>query len=175
MISAITIGVRILGPALGFILGSVCTLLYADLSKNPQILPTDPRWVGAWWLGLVLIAALLMLASVAMFMFPKRLRPARQGARNRHPVASPSSTAAPSVITPLQTPPRGSTPPPRRDKKKNPSLRGKTLFFVLDMTGIITGNNCSEVLNFQIFQKMGTIKMCNPKVSFECEIKFAYF
>ena len=95
MISAITIGVRILGPALGFILGSVCTLLYADLSKNPQILPTDPRWVGAWWLGLVLIAALLMLASVAMFMFPKRLRPARQGARNRHPVASPSSTAAP--------------------------------------------------------------------------------
>lgn len=48
---AITIGVRILGPALGFILGSLCTMLYADLSVNPQITPTDPRWVGAWWLG----------------------------------------------------------------------------------------------------------------------------
>lgn len=49
--TAITIGVRILGPALGFILGSLCTMLYADLSANPQITPSDPRWVGAWWLG----------------------------------------------------------------------------------------------------------------------------
>lgn len=50
-VAAITIGVRILGPALGFILGSLCTMIYADLSANPQITPTDPRWVGAWWLG----------------------------------------------------------------------------------------------------------------------------
>jgi len=49
--TAITIGVRILGPALGFILGSLCTMVYADLSRNPQITPTDPRWFGAWWLG----------------------------------------------------------------------------------------------------------------------------
>ncbi|KAK6619684.1 hypothetical protein RUM43_012441 [Polyplax serrata] len=49
--AAITIGVRILGPAMGFILGSVCTRLYADLSVDPQITPNDPRWVGAWWLG----------------------------------------------------------------------------------------------------------------------------
>lgn len=48
---AITIGVRILGPALGFILGSLCTMVYADLTRTPQITPTDPRWVGAWWLG----------------------------------------------------------------------------------------------------------------------------
>nr|CAD7593133.1 unnamed protein product [Timema genevievae] len=74
---AITIGVRILGPALGFILGSVCTRLYADLSVDPQITPTDPRWVGAWWLGLVMVSALLMLASLAMFSFPKRLRSSR--------------------------------------------------------------------------------------------------
>lgn len=51
LLAAITIGVRILGPALGFILGSLCTMIYADLSANPQITPTDPRWVGAWWLG----------------------------------------------------------------------------------------------------------------------------
>ncbi|XP_043667161.1 solute carrier organic anion transporter family member 74D isoform X1 [Vespula pensylvanica] len=70
---AITIGVRILGPALGFILGSLCTMLYADLSVNPQITPTDPRWVGAWWLGLVLISAMLVLVSIGMFAFPTRL------------------------------------------------------------------------------------------------------
>ncbi|XP_044741368.1 solute carrier organic anion transporter family member 74D [Chrysoperla carnea] len=76
---AITIGVRILGPALGFMLGSLCTRLYADLSIDPQISQTDPRWVGAWWLGLVLVSGLLMLASIAMFSFPKRLKKKRIG------------------------------------------------------------------------------------------------
>lgn len=70
---AITIGVRILGPSLGFILGSFCTRLYVDLHETPDFTPTDPRWVGAWWLGLVLVSAMLMLSSVAMFMFPKKL------------------------------------------------------------------------------------------------------
>lgn len=50
--TAITIGVRILGPALGFIVGSLCTSVYADLSVDPKIDTTDPRWVGAWWLGI---------------------------------------------------------------------------------------------------------------------------
>ncbi|XP_075237613.1 solute carrier organic anion transporter family member 74D-like [Lycorma delicatula] len=94
---AITIGVRILGPALGFILGSLCTRLYADLSVSPQITPTDPRWVGAWWLGLVLVSAMLMLASSAMFMFPKRLKTHR-------PIAPTKKTR-------------------RENCRKNPSLR----------------------------------------------------
>ncbi|XP_066248920.1 solute carrier organic anion transporter family member 74D [Euwallacea similis] len=70
---AITIGVRILGPAFGFIVGSLCTSVYADLSVDPKIDSSDPRWVGAWWLGLVIISGLLVLASIAMFAFPKRL------------------------------------------------------------------------------------------------------
>lgn len=78
---AITIGVRILGPALGFILGSLCTRLYADLSVDPKITPEDPRWVGAWWLGLVLVSSMLMLASLAMFSFPKRLSTSRPAPR----------------------------------------------------------------------------------------------
>ncbi|GLG94986.1 Solute carrier organic anion transporter family member [Gryllus bimaculatus] len=77
----ITIGVRILGPALGFLLGSMCTRIYADPYTDPQIEPTDPRWVGAWWLGLVLVSSLLMLASFAMFAFPKRLRTSRNPPR----------------------------------------------------------------------------------------------
>lgn len=47
---AITIGVRILGPAAGFILGSFCTRYYVDLT-NPGFGPSDPKWVGAWYLG----------------------------------------------------------------------------------------------------------------------------
>ncbi|XP_044256560.1 solute carrier organic anion transporter family member 74D [Tribolium madens] len=82
---AITIGVRILGPALGFIVGSLCTSVYADLSVDPKIDTTDPRWVGAWYLGLVLISGLLMLASFAMFAFPKRLKTAKPTPRIHQP------------------------------------------------------------------------------------------
>ncbi|KAF4526234.1 hypothetical protein B566_EDAN001919 [Ephemera danica] len=120
---AITIGVRILGPALGFILGSVCTLLYADLSIDPQITYTDPRWVGAWWLGLVLISTLLMLASIAMFMFPKRLRPPRRRAASSAPTTTASAVTIQSLDTLKET--KQIPPPPKREKKKNPSLRGQ--------------------------------------------------
>lgn len=70
---SITIGVRILGPSFGFLLGAYCTSLYAGLSDEPNMDPNNPRWVGAWWLGLVGISATLLLTSVPMFAFPKRL------------------------------------------------------------------------------------------------------
>ncbi|XP_076683347.1 organic anion transporting polypeptide 74D [Andrena cerasifolii] len=94
---AITIGVRILGPALGFILGSLCTMIYADLSANPQITPTDPRWVGAWWLGLVLISAMLMLVSIGMFAFPTRL-PASRTPPKRPDSKKPSLRDFPKAV-----------------------------------------------------------------------------
>jgi dipeptide/tripeptide permease len=68
---AITIGVKILGPAFGFILGSYCIRLYVKLTDVPQ---NDPRWVGAWWLGFVLISGSMALTSMAMLMFPKHLK-----------------------------------------------------------------------------------------------------
>lgn len=48
--TAITIGVRILGPTSGFMLGSICTRLHVDL-HDPGYGPDDPRWIGAWYLG----------------------------------------------------------------------------------------------------------------------------
>lgn len=74
---AITIGVRILGPTAGFIVGSFCTRWYVDFTV-PAFDATDPRWIGAWWLGPVVIGSLMMLASIAMFSFPKQLRGRRQ-------------------------------------------------------------------------------------------------
>ncbi|EFN75596.1 solute carrier organic anion transporter family member 3A1 [Harpegnathos saltator] len=94
---AITIGVRILGPALGFILGSMCTMLYANLSVNPPITPMDPRWVGAWWLGLVLISAMLMLVSIGMFAFPTRLPKSRTPPR-RADAPKPSLRDFPNAV-----------------------------------------------------------------------------
>lgn len=71
--SAITLGVRILGPAAGFVLGSFCTRLYVNLD-DPGFGPSDPKWVGAWWLGLVLISSMMVFTAIAMFSFPKQLR-----------------------------------------------------------------------------------------------------
>jgi len=77
MYMAVTIGMRILGPASGFIFGSFCTRWYVNFS-NPGFDATDPRWIGAWWLGPVAIGSLMLLASIAMFSFPKQLRGKQQ-------------------------------------------------------------------------------------------------
>ncbi|XP_071535324.1 solute carrier organic anion transporter family member 74D [Panulirus ornatus] len=89
---AVTSGVRILGPTLGFVLGSFCTRLYVDPLADPGIDPTDRRWIGAWWLGLVVVSVALFLTSTAMFAFPRRLpmspRPVRSSLQP--PLRSPS-------------------------------------------------------------------------------------
>lgn len=109
---SITIGVRILGPSFGFLLGAFCTRLYADLGAEPNMDTDNPRWVGAWWLGLVGISATLLLASVPMFAFPKRL-PGPPSVANRvdgppsmvekRPVAN--GAMEPSLKSPLSPPP----------------------------------------------------------------------
>lgn len=87
---AITIGVRILGPASGFIVGSFCTRWYVNFS-NPGFDASDPRWIGAWWLGPVGIGTLMLLSSIAMFSFPRELR------GKKPPPAAPSAAEGEKV------------------------------------------------------------------------------
>ncbi|XP_030748454.1 solute carrier organic anion transporter family member 74D [Sitophilus oryzae] len=95
---AVTAAVRICGPAFGFILGSLCTSVYADLSVDPKIDSSDPRWIGAWWAGLLIISGLLVLGAIGMYAFPKRL----------------------PHIKPLRRPSKNNM---LNDKKQNPSIR----------------------------------------------------
>ncbi|XP_053162528.1 solute carrier organic anion transporter family member 2B1 isoform X3 [Hemicordylus capensis] len=66
-----------IGPAIAFLLGSITLRYYVDIDKvavaDIQLSRTDPRWVGAWWLGFLVAAGLVALASVPYFFFPREM------------------------------------------------------------------------------------------------------
>lgn len=74
---AITIGLKILGPALGFILGSICINIKGRVDYNPLEQPTSSiaalayssseSQPSAWWLGPIIISVPLLLLAVPMF------------------------------------------------------------------------------------------------------------
>ncbi|XP_061570197.1 solute carrier organic anion transporter family member 1C1-like [Cololabis saira] len=70
-----TIG--ILGPMVGFMLGSFLTKLYVDIGfvdlETITITHKDSRWVGAWWLGFIATGTVILLSSIPFFFLPKSL------------------------------------------------------------------------------------------------------
>lgn len=65
----------ILGPALGFGLGAGFLAIYVDpwVSIPPGLDPSDPTWVGAWWLGFVFSGLVSWLLAIPFLMFPRLL------------------------------------------------------------------------------------------------------
>ncbi|KAL3097073.1 hypothetical protein niasHS_002789 [Heterodera schachtii] len=62
--------IRIMGPMLGFLLGSFFNKNYYTLGKVPYgMTPRDPMWIGRWWAGFLLIGSVLLLPSLALFFF----------------------------------------------------------------------------------------------------------
>ncbi|KAH8402448.1 hypothetical protein KR009_012021 [Drosophila setifemur] len=64
---------RMLGPAIGYALASFCLRLYIAPQMHPVIDNKDPRWLGAWWLGWLVMGGLLSFSGVFLSMFPKEL------------------------------------------------------------------------------------------------------
>ncbi|KHJ43686.1 hypothetical protein D918_06191 [Trichuris suis] len=63
--------IKILGPMVGFFLGGLCNHLYYNLSSDPVISYTDVNWIGAWWLGFLLIFFLLPAPAMMLFFLPR--------------------------------------------------------------------------------------------------------
>lgn len=64
---------RLLGPAGGYALASFCLKIYVSPDLTPTIDNKDPRWLGAWWLGWLILAVSLFGFAFLMIMFPKEL------------------------------------------------------------------------------------------------------
>ena len=61
----------ILGPALGFGLGSAFLSTYVDFWEETMLEPTDPAFVGAWWIGFLFSWVACWIFAVPMLMFPR--------------------------------------------------------------------------------------------------------
>ncbi len=64
---------RLLGPTLGFLLGSFCLTTYVYPHEDPGFSEGDPRWIGAWWLGYPIIGSLILVFAGPLACFPQRL------------------------------------------------------------------------------------------------------
>ncbi|KAL7045220.1 hypothetical protein ACKWTF_002174 [Chironomus riparius] len=73
--------IRLLGPAGGYTLASLCLGIYIAPDLTPTITNNDPRWLGAWYLGWIILGFILFLFVPIMGMFPKELP--RAAVRNR--------------------------------------------------------------------------------------------
>ncbi|CAG0919874.1 unnamed protein product [Notodromas monacha] len=69
----ISSAIRVTGPFVGFVLAYACLQIYVVPGKETGLSPYDPRWLGAWWLGFVIIAGFLAIFAFFMALFPKRI------------------------------------------------------------------------------------------------------
>ncbi|XP_059613445.1 solute carrier organic anion transporter family member 74D [Phlebotomus argentipes] len=64
---------RMFGPLIGFFVAFGFLNTYIDPTKTPLITPADPRWMGAWWMGWIVMGSVMIVFAVLIGMFPKDL------------------------------------------------------------------------------------------------------
>ncbi|XP_073992064.1 organic anion transporting polypeptide 33Ea isoform X2 [Rhodnius prolixus] len=74
MILGLTLALRTIGPSLGFFIGYLCLNIYVDPWSTPLIQKKDPRWIGAWWIGWLVLGTIMFVFSFLLAMFPKQMR-----------------------------------------------------------------------------------------------------
>jgi solute carrier organic anion transporter family, member 5A len=57
--------IRTMGPSFGYLLASYSLRVYVAPTLHPVITDSDPRWIGAWWLGWLIIGLASLLGSLS--------------------------------------------------------------------------------------------------------------
>lgn len=70
---AYALSLRMFGPVIGFALGYFSLSIFIDPTKTPLISDKDQRWLGAWWLGWLIIGFSVLLFAILIGMFPKEM------------------------------------------------------------------------------------------------------
>ncbi|XP_055338464.1 solute carrier organic anion transporter family member 74D-like [Paramacrobiotus metropolitanus] len=72
---------KLIGPATGYGIGSICTTIYYDFTK-PHFSPADPRWISAWYIGFIVAAVALIIPGILIAIFPKTISTTKRRRRS---------------------------------------------------------------------------------------------
>ncbi|KAM7352129.1 organic anion transporting polypeptide 33Ea [Cochliomyia hominivorax] len=81
---AVAMSLRMIGPIVGFLIGYISLNMFIDPSKTPLVDNKDPRWLGAWWFGWMILGTLMVLFSGLIGLFPKELPKKTKHLHNSH-------------------------------------------------------------------------------------------
>lgn len=75
---AIVSAMRNFGPTIGYLTTTFCLSLREDFYDNTRDIvhleKTDPRYLGAWWLGFIILGMIIILLSFPLYLFPKEIK-----------------------------------------------------------------------------------------------------
>ncbi|KAM4041482.1 solute carrier organic anion transporter family member 2A1 [Anomaloglossus baeobatrachus] len=100
---AILFAISVFGPAFGYLLGSMVLRMFVDIGRvdtgEVDINPGDPRWIGAWWLGLLIACGCLVITSIPYFFFPKHMTTKKSNTEENVLRKIPDSTSEESSLS----------------------------------------------------------------------------
>ena len=56
------------------LLGAACLRVYVNPGEDPGFEEGHPSWVGAWWMGPLLLSALTIVVGPWLVLFPGKLK-----------------------------------------------------------------------------------------------------
>lgn len=78
---AISAVLRQFGPTAGFLVSGFALRYYENPFMDPGITQDDPRWIGAWWVGFLLLGTLVAIFTLPMFLFPNQFKTPEKSVR----------------------------------------------------------------------------------------------